>query len=64
MKFYRQSRTDVDDKQRTGHQNTFTADENTLPVSAIMKEKCYIKATDIDRQMNVSGGAARSTDRS
>jgi len=29
-----------------------------------MKEKCYMKLTDIDRQMHISVGAARSTDRS
>ena len=64
MKFYRQSRTDVDDKQRTGHQNNSNADENTLHASAILKEKCYIKLTDIDRQMDVLVGVARSTARS
>ena len=55
-------RTDVDDEQRTGHQNTSTADENTPSASAIIKEKCYIKLTDIDGQMHISVGAARSTD--
>lgn len=57
-------RTDVDDEQLTGHQNTSTADENTPSASAIIKEKCYIKLTDIDGQMHISVGAARSTDRS
>ena len=57
------SRTDVDDEQRTGHENRFTADENTPRATAIMEEKCCIKLTDIDAQVHISVGAARSTDR-
>ena len=57
-------RTDIDDEQRTGHEHRSTADEIAPRASAIMKEKCYMKLTDIDRQMHISVGAARSTDRS
>jgi len=56
------SRADVEVEQRTRHQNTSTADENTLWANAILKGTCYINLIDIDRQMDVAG-AAPSTDR-
>jgi len=55
--------TAVDVEQLTGHQNTSIADENTVTANAILKGKCYINLMDIDRQMDVSAGAAPSTDR-
>jgi hypothetical protein len=55
--------TAVDDKRLTGHQNTSTADENTVCANAILKGKCYVKLIDIDRQMDVSVCAASNTDR-
>jgi len=40
MKFFRQGRKDVEDEQLTGHQNTSTANENTVRANAILKGKC------------------------
>ena len=39
------------------------ADGNTIRAGAILTGKCYIKLVDIDRQMDVSVGAALITDR-
>jgi len=38
-----------------------TANENRVRANVIIIEKCYIMLTDIDRQMHVTVGAARST---